>query len=122
VSGETHLRHRITPDGFYRGKRVIEKPAADEGQNNSDRPSMNAGLVIAVDAMSGDHGPIAVPAALDVLAATPDLTLLLVGRGEVLRRLLGSVVPARCSIVEAVRSSRWTSARRMLCGVRRTPR
>ena len=22
-SGETHLRHRITPDGFYRGKRVI---------------------------------------------------------------------------------------------------
>jgi large subunit ribosomal protein L32 len=30
-SGETHLRHRITPDGFYRGRRVIEKPAgADE--------------------------------------------------------------------------------------------
>ncbi len=28
-SGETHLRHRITPDGFYRGKRVIEKPAED---------------------------------------------------------------------------------------------
>lgn len=26
-SGETHLRHRITPDGFYRGKRVIEAPA-----------------------------------------------------------------------------------------------
>ena len=23
-SGETHLRHRITPDGFYRGRRVIE--------------------------------------------------------------------------------------------------
>ena len=28
-SGETHLRHRITPDGFYRGKRVIEpRPGA----------------------------------------------------------------------------------------------
>jgi len=27
-SGETHLRHRVTPDGFYRGKRVIE-PRAD---------------------------------------------------------------------------------------------
>jgi large subunit ribosomal protein L32 len=26
-SGETHLRHCITPDGFYRGRRVIEKPA-----------------------------------------------------------------------------------------------
>ena len=29
-SGETHLRHRITPDGFYRGKRVIEKAAESE--------------------------------------------------------------------------------------------
>ena len=29
-SGETHMRHRITADGFYRGKRVIEKPADDE--------------------------------------------------------------------------------------------
>ena len=32
-SGETHLRHRITPDGFYRGKRVIEKPAEAEDRN-----------------------------------------------------------------------------------------
>jgi large subunit ribosomal protein L32 len=31
-SGETHLRHCITPDGFYRGKRVIEKPVDAEGQ------------------------------------------------------------------------------------------
>jgi len=23
VSGETHLRHHVTADGFYRGKRVI---------------------------------------------------------------------------------------------------
>jgi large subunit ribosomal protein L32 len=25
TSGETHLRHRVTPDGFYRGKQVIAK-------------------------------------------------------------------------------------------------
>ena len=31
-SGETHLRHRVTPDGFYRGTRVIEKPAEVEEQ------------------------------------------------------------------------------------------
>jgi large subunit ribosomal protein L32 len=24
-SGETHLRHCITPDGFYRGRKVIER-------------------------------------------------------------------------------------------------
>ena len=29
-SGETHLRHRITPDGFYRGKRVIAKPTTED--------------------------------------------------------------------------------------------
>jgi large subunit ribosomal protein L32 len=31
-SGETHLRHRITPDGFYRGRRVIEKPADEDNK------------------------------------------------------------------------------------------
>jgi len=29
TSGETHLRHRVTPDGFYRGRQVIEQ-AVDE--------------------------------------------------------------------------------------------
>ena len=26
TSGETHLRHRITPDGFYRGNQVVVQP------------------------------------------------------------------------------------------------
>ena len=30
TSGETHLRHRVTPDGFYRGKQVIEQPIDDD--------------------------------------------------------------------------------------------
>ncbi|MFQ5547206.1 MAG: 50S ribosomal protein L32 [Woeseia sp.] len=29
-TGETHLRHRVTPDGFYRGKQVVVQPAEDE--------------------------------------------------------------------------------------------
>ena len=29
-TGESHLRHCITPDGFYRGRRVIEKVNADD--------------------------------------------------------------------------------------------
>lgn len=24
VSGEKHLRHHVTPDGFYRGRKVVE--------------------------------------------------------------------------------------------------
>lgn len=24
TSGETHLRHHITPDGYYRGKKVLD--------------------------------------------------------------------------------------------------
>ena len=30
TSGETHLRHRVTPDGFYRGNQVVEQPEEDE--------------------------------------------------------------------------------------------
>ena len=32
-SGESHLRHCITPDGFYRGRRVIEKRAETDKQD-----------------------------------------------------------------------------------------
>lgn len=30
TSGETHLRHRVTPDGFYRGKQVIAQPEVED--------------------------------------------------------------------------------------------
>lgn len=30
TSGETHLRHRVSPDGFYRGNQVVEQPVPDE--------------------------------------------------------------------------------------------
>ena len=29
TSGETHLRHHVTADGYYRGRRVIETVVAD---------------------------------------------------------------------------------------------
>ncbi|MFK8014850.1 MAG: 50S ribosomal protein L32 [Gammaproteobacteria bacterium] len=32
TSGETHLRHRITPDGFYRGKKVLNTAMDDDGE------------------------------------------------------------------------------------------
>ena len=63
---------------------------------------MTAGLTIAVDAMSGDHGAeAAVPAALDVLATNPDLRLIITGRGEIVRPLLGQGAHLeRCRLVE----------------------
>ena len=30
TSGETHLRHRVTADGFYRGVQVIAQPEVHE--------------------------------------------------------------------------------------------
>jgi large subunit ribosomal protein L32 len=33
TSGETHLRHRVTADGFYRGKKVLERPASEESED-----------------------------------------------------------------------------------------
>lgn len=32
TSGETHLRHRVTPDGFYRGEQVISQPEIDDDE------------------------------------------------------------------------------------------
>ncbi len=29
TTGETHLRHRVSPDGFYRGEQVIARPDTD---------------------------------------------------------------------------------------------
>ena len=30
TSGETHLRHRVSPDGFYRGEQVVAQPEVDD--------------------------------------------------------------------------------------------
>jgi glycerol-3-phosphate acyltransferase PlsX len=64
---------------------------------------MPAGVTIAVDAMSGDHGAVvAVPASLSVLAGTPGLEILLVGRRAELEPLLQNAHGLdRCRIVEA---------------------
>ncbi len=29
TSGETHLRHHITPDGYYRGRKVLDTAKKD---------------------------------------------------------------------------------------------
>ena len=32
TSGETHMRHRVTPDGFYRGVQVVAQPESVEDE------------------------------------------------------------------------------------------
>lgn len=32
TSGETHLRHHVSPDGFYRGRKVIDTAAEEESE------------------------------------------------------------------------------------------
>lgn len=32
TSGELHRRHHVSPNGFYRGRKVISEPAADENE------------------------------------------------------------------------------------------
>jgi large subunit ribosomal protein L32 len=29
VTGETHLRHNVTPEGYYKGRKVIETPIVE---------------------------------------------------------------------------------------------
>jgi phosphate acyltransferase len=61
---------------------------------------------IAVDAMGGDTGPrVVVPGAIDAMRARPgELKLLLVGREEEIRPLLGDVDPAWVEVVHASES------------------
>ena len=33
TTGETHLRHRVSRDGYYRGKKVIETPVEDGAES-----------------------------------------------------------------------------------------
>jgi glycerol-3-phosphate acyltransferase PlsX len=62
----------------------------------------HAMTVVAVDAMSGDHGAgVAVPACLDALRAHPELQLVVVGQGAVLRPLLAGAAADRLRVVEA---------------------
>lgn len=29
TTGETHLRHHVSPDGYYRGRKVVDTPEDD---------------------------------------------------------------------------------------------
>jgi large subunit ribosomal protein L32 len=33
TSGETHLRHRVSPDGFYRGEQVVAQPEITDDED-----------------------------------------------------------------------------------------
>ena len=37
VTGEPHLRHHVSPEGWYRGRRVIEILAREEDQSEQER-------------------------------------------------------------------------------------
>ncbi|HEY9050365.1 MAG TPA: 50S ribosomal protein L32 [Gammaproteobacteria bacterium] len=30
TTGETHLRHHVSPDGYYRGRKIVATKSADE--------------------------------------------------------------------------------------------
>ena len=36
TTGEVHLRHHVTPDGFYRGRQVIVQAVSDKSDNKEE--------------------------------------------------------------------------------------
>ncbi len=36
VSGETHLRHHMTPDGFYRGRQIIASAVEVDDEDDDE--------------------------------------------------------------------------------------
>ncbi len=41
MTGETHLRHRLTPDGYYRGRQIIN-PRVLSSEQNGDEAEQSA--------------------------------------------------------------------------------
>ena len=67
---------------------------------------MSSRLTVAVDAMSGDHGPgVCVPGALAVLREEPALALVLVGQREILEPALARLSAAERERVRIVHST-----------------
>jgi len=63
---------------------------------------MNSRCVVALDAMGGDHGPgVVIPAALDALQSSPQLSLVLVGEESLLRGFFADGLPERLTIRHA---------------------
>lgn len=36
ATGETHRRHHVSPDGYYKGRKVIDKSAIVEEENDEE--------------------------------------------------------------------------------------
>jgi large subunit ribosomal protein L32 len=36
ATGETHRRHHVSPDGYYKGRKVIERSAVIEEENDEE--------------------------------------------------------------------------------------
>lgn len=36
ATGETHRRHHVSPDGYYKGRKVIDKSATVEDESNEE--------------------------------------------------------------------------------------
>ena len=78
VTGEAHLRHHISPNGYL----PRQAGRQDQGRaNRSARQAVAMPVTVAVDAMGGDHGPsVTLAAALTFLERTPDARVIAVGQ------------------------------------------
>src|SRR5262249_16222245 len=93
TTGEVHLRHHISPTGYYRGKKVIKTKSDYPGIPPRHRPAaeerIQMDVTVAVDCMGGDHGVhVTVPAALACLQRDPDAACVLVGQRVAIEREL----------------------------------
>ena len=39
MTGETHLRHRLTPDGYYRGRQIVKPKEIPNEQTEQEQPA-----------------------------------------------------------------------------------
>jgi hypothetical protein len=115
TTGEVHLRHHVSPSGFYRGKKVVKRVRASDsfwvGQAFpviGELPAFSfvcqrMTITVAIDCMGGDHGPLC-----DRSGSTPDFVrdhsdvrVILVGLAESIRPFLGDAAVGRIAVRHA---------------------
>ena len=95
TTGEMHLRHHVSANGYYKGKKVVAVASDDEQNNCTIRQlfcitvTSSISYKISIDAMGGDHGlKTTVPACLSALKKFPDLHICLVGIAKDIEQFL----------------------------------
>jgi glycerol-3-phosphate acyltransferase PlsX len=101
VTGETHIRHTISPQGFYRVNGSLLSRKKSNWKKNRG-VFLSDFITLSLDVMSGDKDPEAsINAALNLLELREDVKIFLVGNKEIIEKQTSGKIGNRLQILHA---------------------